>query len=85
MATHRLSPQGANRTVRLLEHTRALENVVLASFSTDRRCPTKVDRPPSETALGIAAEITGGLPGGDDPIIDLAKYQRIVDSHREGT
>lgn len=49
-ASHRLAPRGANRTVRLPEHTRALENVVLASFSTDRPCKKKLNRPPSEAA-----------------------------------
>lgn len=79
VASHRLAPRGANRTVRLPEHTRALENVVLASFSTDRPCATKVNRPPSQAALRIAAEITGGSDAGSDPVIDLSVYQRFVD------
>lgn len=64
------------------EHTRALENVVLATFNTDRPCDTKVNRPPSEAALRIAAELTGGTTGVG-PVIDLAVYQRhIVIIHR---
>ena len=34
VATHRKAPRGLGRMVRLPEHTAALENVVLASFST---------------------------------------------------
>lgn len=83
VATHRLAPRGANRTVRLPEHTRALENVVLASFSTDRPCKAKVNRPPSQAALAIAGELAGH-PGTEDPVIDLARYQQIIDRRGEG-
>ena len=78
VATHRTAPRGVGRIVRLPQHTAALENVVLAAFTTDRPCPTKVNRPPSPAAVAIAAEITGS---GDDtsPVIDLSVYQRFVD------
>jgi transposase len=45
VATHRLVPRGAQRTVRLPEHTAALANVVLGAFSTDKPCKRKVNRP----------------------------------------
>ena len=77
VATHRVAPRGAGRVVRLAEHTAALENVVLAAFSTDRPCKTKVNRPPSNVALAIAAEITGDA--GSGPVIDLGAYQRFID------
>lgn len=76
-AVHRQAPRGQGRVVRLPEHTAALENVVLAAFTTDRPCPTKVNRPPSAAALRIAAEIGGSDPAG--PVIDLSVYQRFVD------
>jgi hypothetical protein len=78
VATHWSAPRGVGRIVRLAEHTAALENVVLAAFTTDRPCPTKVNRPPSGAAVAIAAEIGGGddLAG---PVIDLSVYQRFVD------
>jgi transposase len=79
-ATHRLAPRGAGRTVRLAEHTAALENVVLAAFTTERPCRTKQNRPPSPAALAIAAEITDGAT--TDPVIDLGRYQRFID-HQE--
>lgn len=78
-ATHPVAPAGAGRTSRLPEHTTALEKVVLAAFSTDRPCNTKVNRPPSPAALAIAADIIGDRGGGADPVIDLAVYQRHID------
>jgi transposase len=78
VATHRTAPRGVGRIVRLPQHTAALENVVLAAFTTDRPCPTKQNRPPSGPALAIAAEIGGGgTPAG--PVIDLSVYQRHID------
>ena len=79
IATHQTAPRGKGRVIRLPEHTRALENVILASFNTDRPCVSKVNRPPSQTALRIAAEITGDTRRSG-PIIDLAVYQRHIDS-----
>src|SRR5690606_25568186 len=81
-ASHRLAPRGAGRTVRLPEHTAALEKVVLGAFSSDRPCKTKVNRPPSDAALALAAEIIGNA--GANPVIDLAAYQRLVDGKEAG-
>jgi len=84
VCTHRLAPRGAQRTVRLPEHTTALENVVLGAFSTGRPCKTKVNRPPSSAALAIAAEMLGDR--GADPVIDLDVYRRAIEGDdREGT
>jgi transposase len=80
VATHRLAPRGAHRTVRLPEHSVALENVVLGAFNTDRPCRRKVNRPPSDVALALVAEIVGDA--GRDPVIDLSAYQRIIDNER---
>jgi transposase len=77
VATHALAPRGAQRTVRLSEHTTALENVVLGAFSTDRPCKRKVNRPPSDAALAIAAELLGDR--GVDPVIDLDVYRRAIE------
>jgi len=78
VATHQVARRGTGRIVRLPEHTAALENVVLAAFTTDRPCATKQNRPPSGPALAIAAGIRSS---GDDtsPVIDLSVYQRFVD------
>lgn len=80
VATHTLAPPGQHRVIRLPEHTKALENVVLGAFSADRRCDRKTNRPPSPAAAAIAAEITSGAAAGD-PVIDLAVYQHIIDTN----
>ncbi len=77
VATHRIAPRGQGRVIRLPEHTAALENVVLAAFTTDRPHKSKVNRPPSDAALRIAGEIGGGAES--DPVIDLDVYQQFVD------
>lgn len=59
VATHQLAPRGAQRTVRLPEHTQALEKVVLGAFSTDRPCARKLHRPPTDAALALAADLLG--------------------------
>jgi hypothetical protein len=82
VVVHRLAPRGAQRTVRLPEHTAALENVVLGAFSSDRPCRRKVNRPPSDAALAVAAELLGDR--GADPVIDLDVYRRLVDGDQEG-
>ncbi len=78
IATHQVAPRGRGRVTRLAEHTQALENVVLAAFTTDQPCRSKVNRSPSEAALRIAAEITGDTTG-TGPVIDLTVYQRHID------
>jgi transposase len=82
VATHRLAPRGAQRTVRRPEHTAALENVVLAAFSSERPCKRKVNRPPSDAALALAAELLGER--GADPVIDLDTYRRLIDGEEAG-
>ena len=77
VAEHRLAPRGMQRTIRLPEHTEALENVVLAQFSDARPCRRKVNRPPSDAALALAAELIG--KHGVDPIIDLDVYRRLTE------
>ena len=77
VVTHRLAPRGAQRTIRLPEHAAALENVVLGAFSSDRPCNRKVNRPPSDAALALAAELLGDR--GAEPVIDLDVYRRVVD------
>lgn len=78
VAVHQVAPRGRGRVIRLPEHIRALEQVVLASFTSDRPCATKANRPPSEAALRIASELTGGTAAAG-PVIDLSVYQRHID------
>jgi hypothetical protein len=82
VATHQLASRGAQRTVRLPEHTTALENVVLGAFSSEQPCKRKVNRPPSDAALSLAAELLGDQ--GADPVIDLDTYRRLLDGEEAG-
>ena len=83
VATHRKVPRGQGRVVRLPEHTEALEKVVLASFTTDRPCKPKPNRPPmSAAARAIAADI-GGSVSHSQPVIDLGIYQRHIDRQNQ--
>ncbi|WP_420639203.1 IS21 family transposase [Candidatus Poriferisocius sp.] len=75
---HRLAPRGAQQTVRLPEHTEALENVVLGAFNTDKPCRRKLNRPPTDAALALAAELIGEAAAAD-PVIDLDVYRRLVE------
>ena len=52
-------------------------NVVLGAFDTGRPCKKKVNRPPSDAALAIAAELLGDR--GADPVIDLDVYRRAIE------
>lgn len=78
VCVHRLAPRGAQQTVRLPEHTAALENVVLDAFNSDKPCRRKVNRPPSDAALALAAEIVGEAAAAD-PVIDLDVYRRLIE------
>ena len=75
-ATHRLAPAGAHRTVRLAEHTQALQAAVLAAFAAAEPCRRKANRPPSPQAAAIAARI--GTAAAADPVIDLDVYRRLT-------
>ena len=77
VCTHVLAPRGAQRTVRLPEHSAAQENVVLGAFSSDKPCKRKQNRPPTDAALALAAELLGDR--GADPVIDLDVYRRAID------
>lgn len=59
LVRHRRHPRGTGALVRLPEHRDELETAVLAAFTTAPPCRRKPNRPPSEAALAIAAEITG--------------------------
>ncbi|HYV01469.1 MAG TPA: helix-turn-helix domain-containing protein, partial [Actinomycetota bacterium] len=59
IASHRRRPAGSGALARLEEHRADLERTVLAAFTTDRPCRRKVNRPPSQAAKALAAELTG--------------------------
>jgi transposase len=73
IATHRRAPAGAGQTTRSTEHAGALEQAVLAAFTTGHACPRKANRPPCQDALAELARLKGltALPA---PVIDLGRY-----------
>jgi hypothetical protein len=73
VATHRRAPAGAGQMTRSPEHAAALEQAVLAAFTTDHACRRKANRPPGQDALAELARLKGlaALPA---PVIDLGRY-----------
>jgi transposase len=84
LAQHRRAPDGAGQVIRLPEHRQALENAVLAAFTTRRPCRRKENRPPSPAAKAIAAQIrgAGGLVPAADVIVSLERYQALAQGAR---
>jgi len=79
IAVHRRRPAGSGALARLDEHAGALERTVLAAFSTERPCRRKVNRPPSEAAKALAAELTGVPVQQRLPVVvDLARYEELM-------
>jgi transposase len=56
---HRQAVAGAGQTIRTSEHARALEQAVLAAFTTQKTCERKRNRPPSDAALAALAAARG--------------------------
>jgi transposase len=75
VATHRRAPTGAGQLVRSPTHQAALEQAVLAAFTTKPRCARKPNRPPSAEALALAAAHSSG---GDVEIPSLESYARLA-------
>jgi transposase len=79
IATYRRRPAGSGALARLDEHAAALERSVLAAFTTDRPCRRKVNRPPSDQAKALAAELTGVPVQQRLPVVvDLARYEELM-------
>jgi hypothetical protein len=78
LASHRLAPAGAGRTLRLAGHAAALERVVLAAFTTKRPCQRKANRPPGPQALAAARQL-GLFPQEHGEVtVDLARYAELA-------
>ncbi len=74
VATHRRAPTGAGQLVRSPTHRNALEQAVLAAFTTRPRCARKPNRPPTSVALALA----NAHNDGDVEIPSLADYARLA-------
>jgi transposase len=78
LAQHRLAPAGAGRILRLAGHAAALQQVVLAAFTTDPPCPHKPNRPPGPEALHAARQLTLLGGGASEVTVDLAHYAELA-------
>jgi hypothetical protein len=78
IATHRRRPPGAGALARLEEHGTALECAVLSAFTTQRPCRRKANRPPSQAARAIAAQIMGELVQQVLPVVDPRRYEELM-------
>lgn len=77
LGRHRLAPAGAGMLVRSPEHHVALEQSVLAAFTTARPCDRKANRPPGKEALAEAARLLGA--DAREVSVDLARYAELVE------
>ena len=75
VATHRRAPAGAGQLIRSSAHEAALEQAVLAAFTTRPRCARKPNRPPSAEALALA---TAHTDGDDVAVPSLESYARLA-------
>jgi hypothetical protein len=79
LASHRLAPPGAGRTLRLPAHAAALERVVLASFTTKRPCQRKANRPPGPQAQAAAHQLELLADQGVGEVtVDLDRYAELA-------
>ena len=79
VATHRRLPAGAGQIVRTGADRAALEQAVLAAFTTRPPCGRKPNRPPSGEALALAAMLAPEAL--NEPVLPtLASYAELVAS-----
>jgi hypothetical protein len=79
LAAHRLAPAGSHTIVRSACQRAVLEATVLSSFTSERPCERKSNRPPGETARAEAAKLLSSL-GDDDVVVSLEDYQFLVEA-----
>jgi Mu transposase-like protein len=74
---HRQAVAGAGQTIRTSEHARALEQAVLAAFTTQKTCARKRNRPPSDAALAALAAARG-LDAGTPAPATMDRYAELA-------
>lgn len=77
VATHDRAPKGRHQIVRLPQHRAALEQLVLAGFTTDQPCRRKANRPPGSKAKAAAAALRADAAPAVGEVIDLSTYERL--------
>jgi transposase len=78
IADHHRGRAGGDQTVRSPEHARLLEAAVLAAFTTQMTCRSKVNRPPGANALTELARLRG-LCEPPVPAISLERYAELAE------
>jgi hypothetical protein len=78
LASHRLAPHGAGRTLRLPQHAAALERAVLAAYTSKRPCARKANRPPGPEATAAARQLVLLGAGTGTPAVDLDRYAELA-------
>jgi transposase len=78
LASHRLAPAGAGRTLRLAGHAAALERVVLQAFTTSQPCRRKANRPPGPQAQAAARQLRLLHTSDNEVTVDLARYAELA-------
>ncbi|MGH2884553.1 MAG: IS21 family transposase, partial [Solirubrobacteraceae bacterium] len=63
----------------------ALEQAVLAAFTTDNACRRKVNRPPGPAALAELARLSGHEQPPPGRVVSLADYQQLADATTTAT
>jgi transposase len=79
IATHRRAPNGAEQTIRSPEHQVQLERAVLAAFTTQTTCRSKVNRPPGDGALAELSKLHQHAPDRVAPVVSLADYAQLAE------
>lgn len=79
LASHRLAPAGAGRTLRLPGHAAALERVVLTAFTSKPPCQRKANRPPGPTAQAAARQLRLFPQEHGEVTVDLARYAQLAE------
>jgi transposase len=79
VAMHRRAPNGAEQTVRSSEHQVALEQAVLAAFTTQTTCRSKRNRPPGTDALAELAYLHQHAPAHVAPVASLGDYAKLAE------
>ena len=78
LASRRLAPRGSGAVVRSQEQAAALEEVVLAQFTSKAPCDRKGNYPPGATARAEAEKLLAGL--GPEVVVDLDAYSQLVEA-----
>jgi transposase len=78
LASHYREVPGGGYVVRDPAHRAALEDEILAAFTTDPPCRRKANRPPGDEARAEAQKLLRSLED-DDVVVSLAAYQSLVE------